>query len=73
MVENIFAETISGGPTSILTKLSSVVVLFVRPLFPGQSIKSIAKGKKPPFSIFETGQFCKHVSMVYFETYKHIS
>ena len=49
--ENIFTEIISGGPTSILTKLSSDVVLSVRPMFPGQSIKSISNDTNPPTAV----------------------
>ena len=52
--ENIFTETISGGPISMLTKLSSVVVLSVSPLFPGQSAKSIAKDRNPPTAISDS-------------------
>ena len=52
--ENIFTDTISGGPTSILTKLSSDVVLSVKPTLPGQSVKSIANDKNPPVSISDS-------------------
>ena len=37
-----------GGPISMLTKLSSVVVLSVNPIFPGQSTKSTEKVINPP-------------------------
>ena len=39
---------------SMLTKLSSDVVLSVKPILPGQSMKSIVNGKKPPVSISES-------------------
>ena len=52
--ENILTDTISGGPISILTKLSSDVVLSTIPTLPGQSLKLTVNGKNPPVSISES-------------------
>ena len=49
-VEKIFTETKLGGPTSMLTKLSSVVELSIFARFPTQSTHCTVKGIKPPSS-----------------------